>query len=378
MNAVNHVYKGCQYGLEGCGHVASNVEPLEKVVKITYKVIDFVALVQGAVAAPFKSLSTGLKQTAEVFETIKFFGAMKTLICPENGVYFLTNVNNTVQKRLDRVFLAAHSSLKMLSSLNKYSFIKLGKIAKYSIGHLPVFKFVSDAFVGFSSFFGAWDSIKSLSKVQKNLNNAIVKFDKWEYRETLIALIRGGDQLELADLEKKYADKIVKISQKIALLDQELQHHIECREKLSVNSIDSTMQKMPENERQLNLNKHVDQAKILSNKIAKLQNLKVKYETREFKIARRDYKSLANELREKDVYAKILKWESVKEENEVRQTKCWLKIANSIAKIVVVSLALTLTAINLWTVPTLLTLLGLGIFADSIGLTKIFYEDYHT
>ena len=51
-----------------------------------------------------------------------------------------------------------------------------------------------------------------------------------------------------------------------------------------------------------------------------------------------------------------------------------IKIASSVAKIFVITMALVLTAINLWTTVPLITLLSLGIIADTLGLVKIFME----
>jgi len=397
MNAVNNVYKGCQYGLDGCGKVAAKaateVELLEKLTKIGYRILDVFA-VKGNLSAPFAVLSRHLKQTAEVFESFRFFGAMQTLICPnKEGVYFLKDPKNSWQKCADRVFLAGHTGLKMLNGMDKFNLIHLGTVAKVSIGHLPIFKLTYDGFIILSSFFGSWDAINHLPGVRKHLSEADYKIEKWEFRPTMIALVRASDQIEIAEYQEKCIttvfekqEEIAKNNKKLAVLQQEALVYEDVLKNIDNGSFIAPKKSLlsfraqtPEEIRE----KTQAKAKEIAKKIGQVKVIQQKYEQRIqrcedrlTKIAAHDYKGLADELSTKNIEYKSNKWQVSKYNAEVDQNKMWLKIANAVGKIAVVTLALTLMAFNFWTAAATLTLLGLGIVVDSIGSIKILYEDY--
>jgi hypothetical protein len=372
MNAVNYVYQKFQTGLGWCAFSAVKVEPLEKVSKIGYKFIDLVALIRGSISSPLELLSSRLKVASDMFESIRFFDSMKTLVCPnEKGVYFFQDKTVTWQKRADRVFLAAHTGLKMVNGANKFGLINLGMVAKYSIGHLPIFKLTYDSFIILSSFFGNWDAINSLPKAQKNLALANEKIDKWEYRETLIDLIRAQDQIEIDEVLQRYSAKASEAGQALDKLEVKAQKYSKKLKELAAQS-DAPVTEKSIQEKEILWAK----AQKVAAEFDKMAAVKQKAEGRIFKIAQKDYESLADELAQKDRDFKVRKWEARKDKAEVDQTKCWLKIASAIAKIAVVTLALVFTAINLWTLPAAIAVTALGLLSDSTGYVKILYENH--
>ena len=81
-----------------------------------------------------------------------------------------------------------------------------------------------------------------------------------------------------------------------------------------------------------------------------------------------------NELYAKDVKSKCDHLTNEKIAQNAKSRTLLIKTASSVAKIAVITMALVLTAINLWTKLPFIALLSLGIVADTLGLVKIFLE----
>jgi hypothetical protein len=95
------------------------------------------------------------------------------------------------------------------------------------------------------------------------------------------------------------------------------------------------------------------------------------------KIAARDCRGLAADLEKADANFKLKKWEVRKANAQQEKTKVWVRIANAVGKIGVVTLALSLLAASVIAAPVpAFTLLFIGTIIDSIGLTKILIEEF--
>lgn len=67
----------------------------------------------------------------------------------------------------------------------------------------------------------------------------------------------------------------------------------------------------------------------------------------------------------------------VKADMRMDETAAWMKIAACLSKIVLILLALTCAIYQVTTVSAQVAILSLGVLSDSIGLTRIFYLEFH-
>lgn len=369
--AVNQISDGFQGTLKVVAYTVNNSEALEKVTKIAERSIRVLGIVLNSLSQAASNLGLQLKDTIIVFETLRFVGIVKLMFCPnEKGKYFLSDAANSWQKKVDRVTLAFHCAFKSVKGLNTFGFVELGAMAKNVIGKLPIFVLVMDSFVLASSFFGSWDCIANgLPKAYKKISVANDKIDKWEYRPTAIALLKANDEIERKYFENKYAAKAADLNAKFSDLEKKIRLNEDKLAKAQESHLSKEIQEKIFTDCKA-------EAKKLTLEINRIQAKLQIVDQRIAKIAACDCKGLAEDLEKANVAFKIKKWEVLKSNAKQEASKVWIGIANAIGKIVVVTLALTLTAVNVWTDPFLLSLLFLGILVDSIGLSKILVAEF--
>ena len=204
-----------------------------------------------------------------------------------------------------------------------------------------------DSFILAQGFFGGWDSALKLPKMNKKLKCAETQITKWEARPFDIYLLKQSqDPQTFSRYAARYTQKNVSISTKLA-------------EK------EALIQTAPKNK-----------IKAIQSEIAELNTKKIKNEIKLEFIQKNNYEGLVNHLTKAPIETKVKKWEYEKQNAKIQLNGNWLGIAGTIGKIAVVTLALTLTALNSFTLPYTLSLLTLGFVVDSIGLAKIFYGEY--
>lgn len=350
MNAVNNVVdycgQGAQSALKVIGFAVENCEPLEKIAKITFRVSELAKLVLGGLSVTMSNFAKQLGDTILVFESLRFIGVMKLLLTKQrNGEYLLTDPKTSWAKCIDRVALAFHTAFKSVKGLNKFGFVELGWMAKDAIGKLPIFTLVMDSFILISCFFSGWDSAtKSMPEAQKKLARAEEHLSKWEYRDTAINLLKSQDEYVRQDFVSKYTADIQKIEATIL-------------EKTGKTDDRSVVELKAA---EVKLHKVSSRLALLANENVDENNCKV----------------LAEDLEKNDINFKLKQWKLVKKNASNLETRVVFRIANSVSKIAVVILALTLVAMNVWTAPFLFTLIAMGIVSDSLGLTKTLLEEF--
>lgn len=171
----------CNDGIHLVAHVATHFDSLEKTAKISYRIIDIAALITGKISEPFSSLAAQIKDLVFAIESTRFFGITHQLAFPnEKGSYFFQE--NTKVKCAERVFLSAHTALKLLAGADRVNLIKLGIIASYSIGYVSVFRYFLEATILSYYFFGNWDARRRVSAAKEKLSVAACKIEKWQER----------------------------------------------------------------------------------------------------------------------------------------------------------------------------------------------------
>lgn len=366
---------------------ADKVETYYRTAKVIYRVIDFIAAIGDVVSRAFLNLSSELRATTEFIECTRFWSVLKDLI---SGKFWK---ESKWQKMADRITLACHSFLKMVGAGLKYGLYGLGKLAKYSVGQLPVFKLVTDGFYAVSSFFAAWDAklkINQLNADVAHVDGVILNWERFYLQQSLLVI---KDKQEIGVLKKKYENII---SKRTTMID---------KNKASIKKLEDGYAKALRKAHG-DVAKLPNDARIIPQLISKIQSeqrvsttrIEVS-QARLAKIEAKDFEGLANELKgnlitnstaptedvkkelAKAVDAKIKKWEHFKQDKlaskqRPERASSWMKIAASVCKIAVISLALTLTAINLWTFPLLMTVVSLGLLGDSISFIRIFHDRY--
>lgn len=391
MKIINNIAKGFHKSLEVAAHTVTHSEPLEKVAKIVDRVISALAVVFGTLSASMLDFGSRLKSSIIVFESLRFVGVMNMLVNPnpKTGKYLLTDPTTSWQKCVDRVTLAFHTAFKTVKGLNKFGFIGLGIMAKNAIGKLPIFTLAMDSFIIASSFFSTWDNIANgLSKPSEKIAKANKMLDKWEFRPTAIAFLKAEDEITRKYFETAYNEKASALKTKLAGLEKEARLNEDILQKTLELQKQEKSSQLPKIAQEKIIVECMEKSKALSLKIEGKQRKLLKTEERIYKIASSNYKGLAEDLEKSSAKylvkktdgkiedLKMKKWEVYKANKTQERSKIWLRIANAVGKIAVVVFALTLTAINLWTAPFLLSLLGMGIIVDSIGLSKILIEEF--
>ena len=204
--------------------IATNAESLEKVAKITDRMIGIEEAIFKSIPAPLRTFDSQLKDAIVVFETLKLVSSIKDLCCPqENGKYVLLDNGHTWQRRLDRVCLLVHNVFKHVKGLAKLGLVELGVMAKNVIGKLPIHTLVMDGFIILSSIFGIWDSIiKGLPQSHKEISKAELNVAKWKSRALAIELLAAGHDEPLKNFKERYVVEAAATAKSLAGLKQKM------------------------------------------------------------------------------------------------------------------------------------------------------------
>ena len=174
--------KYAQYALDASAHTATHFNSLEKVCKISYRVLDIaVLLFQEKVSSSFKLLSSQIKDVILVLETSRFFPVAYPMIFPdENGKRFY-DVKTKIQTA-ERASITAHLVFKVTGGLERVGLINLGKISTYTLGRLTVFRWLAEAFILSFNFFGSLDGTVTYKANAEKLTLCEKKIAKWNSR----------------------------------------------------------------------------------------------------------------------------------------------------------------------------------------------------
>ncbi|MEI8365618.1 MAG: hypothetical protein WCF65_04285 [Parachlamydiaceae bacterium] len=344
-------------------YITDNSEPLEKITKIVIRVLTIIKEVCGALAEAPSLLLGNLRNAVTAFDTFKIFGATKFLVSrQDNGQYLLLDAKKSWQKKADRVCLFVHSVFKTIKGLATVGLAKYGALAKNAIGTLPTFTLIMDSFVLFSTGFATWDNFLKLPTDCREASKAQVHLKKWEFRQNDINLLKDNDVLP--DDHQEF----------VAYQEQRKTYYT--RESADCLAKIEKLQK----------NNPKDDAALAKQEaeIAKLQAVKEKIEKRLEKINSRlilldarAYVELGNDLAQAPIDKKISKWTVLNHDKAIARNNNILGIINNIGKIAVITFALALAALAVSSMPYIVSLLSLGIFVESIGLTKIFYTEFN-
>jgi hypothetical protein len=325
------------------GVFTSRVEAFEKVAKNSHRVIDIASKMQWIVSTSLESLSSTLKSVVDVFDSIRLLGMLNLFLCPQkNHKYFLFDDKNSIYKKCDRLFLTGHLICKSARVLNKWRLIDLGEIAKAKIGqHLGVFHFITDNLMIGSCIFNILDTGDRLKECDKQNQTQAAKLKKWEARPEMLALVKAGNQSEIAHLQTYWEEKIEKKQKTLVSLQNQFSLQPSDKDQKTISLLKNSIDKL----------------------LARLQD-----------VAQRNYEALHEKLSKTNQADKIRKWQFEGEKIGYERTCSWVKIAASVSKIFVIVMAFAFTAFHLTMLLPTLALLACGIISDSFGLAKIAME----
>ncbi len=349
------------YAVDASAFIVSEVEPLEKAMKVVAKTIDLSELLgKGTVPGPV--VSAHLKESIMLVETLSFFRLLQLTFRPKNGKYFLTDPANSWQRRAARVSILSHSTLKLFYAAQKWKFTELAFEAKHSVGKLHTFRLVTDGLYVFYNIFSAWDNIRTIVNCTKAKSLVNKKIAKWQSHSQTVDLVRQGDQKTIAKLSQKYSANIDN-TKKMATLNAEKLHQLDTDPKLL---------KLSEKKRGALRQQYQSTAEKIAAKMSKLPL----WEERLKKIETKDFTGLATDLASKNVDKKLEKWRFDKFTVVLNLKKAVLGFLSAAAKATVVALALTWMAIDFATLPLTAFLISLSAFADSVGLTRMLIDKF--
>lgn len=391
MNVVN---KPIVDETEVANHIVTRIEAFDRTSKVIYRTISLAKLI-APIPVAISNLGIVLNKACDSYEATRFFGLMAFLAPKKNGkyFYFFFDPKNSWQKCADRLCLVAHTILKLMNAAYKCKFTKLAGITAVKlVGHLTIFKFVMDGFVVVSSMFGLWDTALALRKEGKEQQESKDKIAKWDQRRiqvtNLLKLDSGVQSQDFIDETKLlFSQKINEQSNRLATDKQGL---IAAQTALNSESVNE----LPKEKKETTVADLKAKITKFSASIERAEAFKVKYKNRLEQIETKAYRNLAVEMAGKEVSLesddrtivdsinekadlKNKKWSAVRDLLDASKVNHWMKVATCIGKIAVITLALTLTAINVWSPFVLVPLIGLGILADSTALTKIIYENFY-
>jgi len=197
------VYAGAakyhQYTIDGCSHIATHFDSLEKAAKITYRVLDIATLLFNDLSLSLALINTQIKELVLVIESTRFFPVSYPLfISNENGKRFF-QIKTKIQT-IEKVSLSAHLIFKIAIVLEKVELIALGIISTYTIGYLTLFRWLAEGLILSYNFFGAVDGTIAFKSAANNLVHCQDKIDKWKIREQ----IPGYDQDRAIEKTRKW------------------------------------------------------------------------------------------------------------------------------------------------------------------------------
>lgn len=325
---------------------AEGTDPLEKVLKNTFRSFEIVSKVELVTHLSWMALSSAFKAAIDVFESMRTIGVLQILLTPQqNERYFLFDPENSLYKKADRLSLLVHTTCKSIRALHRWKLIDLGNIGKLKmVGHLTLFHFLIDSSMVASSFFAVMDFFDRLAIKPEERKN-----EKWQERSLTLAKIFQGDSVAYENLQKYLIDKLEATNRKI-----ELKHN-------EWNVLNNLTNRSDESEIELTE---------ITKKIVRLEEKVHKNRSRLQQLNLHDYQSLIKECADRNDKA-----DELKSKNKFN-VKCidLVKLASAVAKIFVITMALVMTAMNVCSTVPAVTLLTCGFISDSIGLAKIIME----
>lgn len=372
-----------QTSLEILGFMAEKSEAVQRTGKVTFRMIDLFNN-HVSLSAGILELNSRLKTCVEMIEFFETFSRFHELFSiDKKGQSFFQA--NSWQKIADRVLLTIHSVFKSMGFLSRVGLLALGRLATYTVANIPLLRVIVDgAYVG-SSVFSLWDNTNKIIGYRGEIKKANYKIDKWIHRPVVLDKLRAGDPVEVAKMQKKYADHSNTITTALKGYEADLNKAKEHIRTLEICDKDSPVLPEELTERMRKEKKSIedllvdykDKEQNIAGTIAKAEAELNKYEERLSLIQSKDYNGLADELDKMSQAYKLKKWEVIKSNQGVGITKsCW-GIANKVGKIAVISFAACMTIFSLSTMPFLDGVLILGVVAESTGLVKMLLDHFY-
>lgn len=184
---------------------AKSSDPLERITKNSYRFLDILSKIRLITDPALVGLSALCKGAADVFESMRFVGVVKSLVVPQkNNKYFLFDPENSTQEKCDRLCLLGHTAFKNLRSLHRWKLIELGKFGTLKIGsHLTLFHLLTDGWLVASCSFYLWGMNIKLNKMEDSASALKQKTNNWQFRPQLLAKASSLDLVKIAGAVSK-------------------------------------------------------------------------------------------------------------------------------------------------------------------------------
>lgn len=187
------------YGVDAVSKISTDYYPLEKVAKISYRMLDLAGIFFNNFPSPLITLSSQIKDLVLAIESTRFVCVSFPVFFPKNGPFFK---NKTYVQCAERISIISHLALKTLFGADRVKLIRLGILATYGIGHLSFFKWAIEGTVFFFNFFGSWDGTATVIRSNSNLAITKSKLEKWGLRKKAFETTSNSPDRITAKLKK--------------------------------------------------------------------------------------------------------------------------------------------------------------------------------
>lgn len=376
------------------GGIIASTEKLDKVSKLFISIFDgFQLLFSGEWLAPIGALRGRLEAFSKLVGAVNLINRIKEWICvdetlkgtPDEGKRFWQAKKTTWYKIGGRLTLTVAQAIDTLKFIDAMGILKLGKIAAYAVGNVPVLNLIKDSFIIVSSGCTIIDSGLKLRKSQAAYHKLTSKREIWKDISNFYASSEKVKKSKHEKAKVKLAAKENKIVNKLIAkykcsnycdafkvnryeeyvyylengdLKEFLQEKPRIRLKeLNQRNLDLEAEKKAMNEGCKEYNKLDADQTVLKKKIERMKS----YDTSDKQVL------AAHKFKVYVVRATNLGRERMKP---------WLDIANSVAKIAIICLSTAFLALGWASLPFTLTLWAVGLVVSAVGM-KFLYDDIY-
>jgi len=181
MSEINQGYHALQYSIQPCAKIGTDFYPMEKTSKIAYRMIDLQEILTKSFDTALTLFSSQIKELVLMIESTRFFCVSFPLFFGDkSGKSFFEN--KTILQCAEKISITSHLALKTIFGADRLGLIRLGTIATYAIGYMPIFKWALEGTIMLYNFFGSWEGWRKLTDAKAKLQIACKKIEKWTQR----------------------------------------------------------------------------------------------------------------------------------------------------------------------------------------------------
>lgn len=432
------VGNGCHSIIEAGNKIVTKTDGTEKASKFVISVIETMQqapFISGVVLAPLVILRGRLKAFTEIVSALAFLNRGKEWFTPDDSLegtaeqgkrFWQSNKNTKVKiwhtnitimpKIWNRACLTVSAAIDTAKFLDSMEFIRLGKIASFAIGRVPVLGLVKDTAVMGASVFSFWENCQKLENSSANYSKVKKKHRAWQAVSDLnkpskaVSVKARLSETKRKDAAinackayaaKKYSAEIQQRQDRFGAADAKVIKWTKYKKAIEEGRFSDFCNAKKESLKAKLVAAITKKEQVLHIAELELKQLKLAGETtppqleekvktitklkEEIAVLKKKLHNLTA-MSEKDIALWKEEKLKVREDNiSTNRNKSWITIANEVVKLVLIGSAITSMALGVTTLFTVgsfvvsasLAITLMGLLANSIGITKFLYDEFH-